>query len=86
MTLQFWAEFLISRFFWVLPMGVGVFVFIWLLLWMNKSIGVNWHNDVWERIKDDPQALADYFGDRVIAVAIAVAGLSIAGAIAGLIF
>ena len=85
MSLIFWAEFLVSRFFWIVPMGVGVLAFIWLLMWMNKSIGIHWHNDVWEVIRNDPQALADYFGDRIIAVAIAVAGLSIAGAIAGLI-
>lgn len=80
---QFWAEFLVSRFFWLLPMTIGVLSFIWLLIWMNRSIGIHWRKDVWEIIKNDPQALADYFGDRVIAVAIAVAGLSIAGAIAG---
>jgi hypothetical protein len=75
-------EFLTSRFFFIIPMIVGGMMFWYLLILMSKSIGVSWKDDVWSKIKEDPEALAHYFGMRAVAVAIAVGLFAIAGAIA----
>ena len=80
MTLQFWAEFLVSRFFFVVPMVVALAVWWWMQRWMDISAGIKFR-EVWGAIKDGNQAVADYRGRRAIAVAIIVAGVTIAGAI-----
>lgn len=38
---------------------------------MNKAIGVNFKDHVWDKIKDDPAAMADYFGKRIMGALIA---------------
>ena len=74
-------EFLTSRFSYILDGGLGIILFLGLIYLSNWSIGIFWSRDVWPAIKNDPNALARYFGWRLIALAIVVGLLAIAGAI-----
>ena len=79
--LIFFAEFMISRFFWIVPMLVTVLAFVWLILYSNKSIGIQFSTHIWPAIKDNPNAVSNWHGKRLIALSIVCAGASIAGAI-----
>ena len=43
-----------------------------LLMFIDKLNGISFTNDVWSTIKQDPRAVADYFGRRFLAGAILV--------------
>ena len=81
MSLQFWAEFLVSRFFRIVPMLAGVFAYWWTLRAMSASSHIS--TSKWlEKIDNDPQAMAHYLGLRNIGVALLMGLCAIAGAIA----
>lgn len=63
-------EFLTSKFFFVVVMIAVPVGFVLMVKYMNKSIGLDFTNDVWKVIKTDPMATALYFGVRLIAVAL----------------
>jgi hypothetical protein len=48
----------------------------YLLKIANKQLGIK-TKDIIERLYEDPQALSDYFGRRLIAAAIVILGISI---------
>jgi hypothetical protein len=54
---------------------VALIVLFQMLKRGNKAVGVD-IEDVLERLKDDPRALADYYGRRLIAAAIVVLGVA----------
>lgn len=74
-------EYTTTRFFFLVPMLVGLAVWWYMNVWMDKSAGIKFR-DVWEEIKSGNSVVGEYRGHRAIAVAIVVAGVSIAGAIA----
>ncbi len=74
-------EFMTTRFFFLVPMFVGLAAWWYTNIWMDKSAGIKF-GDVWQEIKSGNQVVGDYRGRRAIAVAIVIAGVSIAGAIA----
>jgi len=74
-------EFCTTRFFFLVPMFVGLAAWWYTNIWMDKSAGIKF-SDVWEEIRDGNETVAEYRGRRAIAVAIVIAGVSIAGAIA----
>ena len=73
-------EFMVSKFFFVVPMLVGGLAFWWLLRFMSMSGGIKW-SEVRDGINTGNMAMAVYFGCRVIAVGIAVGLFVLAGAI-----
>jgi len=72
-------EFMISKFFFVVPMLFGGLAFWWLLRFMSMSGGIEW-KVVREEIQKGNVAMALYFGLRVLAVGIAVGLFVSAGA------
>lgn len=57
--------------------AVVILTVVFLMLKMaNKSLGIKM-KDVIEKINEDPQALSDYFGRRLIAAAIVILGVSL---------
>ena len=72
-------EFLISKFFFVVPMLIGGLAFWWLLRFMSMSGGIEW-SKVRDEIEKGNVAMAVYFGLRVLAVGIAVGLFVSAGA------
>ena len=56
--------------------AVALFVLFKMLRYANKGINVKME-DIVLRLEDDPQALASYYGRRLIAAAIVVLGVSI---------
>jgi len=72
-------EFMVSKFFFVVPMLVGGLAFWWLLRFMSMSGGIEWRV-VRDEIQKGNQAMALYFGLRVLAVGIAVGLFVSAGA------
>lgn len=81
MTLQFWAEFLVSRFFYLVPMITGGLLFWWLTRFVSMGTGIR-PSEAKQEILNGNVAMAEYLGRRILAVGIAVAGCAIAGAIA----
>lgn len=71
-------EFLISKFFFVVPMLVGGLAFWWLLRFMSMSGGIEW-GTVRNEIQKGNTAMAIYFGLRVLAVGVAVGLCVLAG-------
>ena len=55
---------------------VALFILFRMLRYANKTNGVH-IEDMLERLNDDPRAVADYYGRRLIAAAIVVLGVSI---------
>lgn len=55
---------------------VALFILFLMLRYADKKRGINFA-DVLEKLNEDPQALAKYYGARVRAAAIVVAGISI---------
>lgn len=74
-------EFLTSRFSYLIDGAIGIVAFVMIIRYANWTIGIRWTKDVWPRIKDDPKAVSDYFRTRVLAIALLMAGIAIAGAI-----
>jgi len=72
-------EFMISKFFFVIPMLFGGLAFWWLLIFMSMSGGIEW-SKVRDEIEKGNVAMALYFGLRVLAVGIAVGLFVSAGA------
>lgn len=66
---------MVDAFFWSLmaKMAFPIMgaIFMWLLLKIfDKLGGRSWTDDVWETMKDDPKALALYYGARIVAFGI----------------
>ena len=71
-------EFMVSKFFFVVPMLIGGLAFWWLLRFMSMSGGIHW-SEVRDEITKGNVAMAIYFGCRVLAVGIAVGLFVLAG-------
>jgi hypothetical protein len=71
-------EFMISKFFFVVPMVIGSLAFWWILRWMGMSTGVPW-SEIYDELKKGNMAMARYFGARILAVGIVVGACVIAG-------
>lgn len=80
MTLQFWAEFLVSRFFFIVPMIIGGIIFWALVRHVSWGTGIT-HAEAKEEILAGNMAVAAYFVGRILGCALVVAGIAIAGAI-----
>lgn len=80
-TLQFFAEFLVSRFFFIVLVFVGGLAFWTMARFVSLGTGLT-REDAKEGIQDGNMAMALYFGLRVLAVGIAVGLFVLAGAVA----
>lgn len=65
-----------GKFFFLLT-GLAAFIgYVGMTRFLNWSCGVSWSRDIWPRIKDDPQAVADYFRTvRFVTALLIVAGM-----------
>lgn len=54
----------------------GICAARYLLHYFDRAAGINFVTDVWAKIKEDPKAMAWYFGCRFIGVALMV-GLAV---------
>jgi hypothetical protein len=69
-----------SKFFFLFT-GLAAFVlYVSMTRFLNWSIGVSWSRDIWPGIKDDPQAVAKYFGLVRLTTALLIAAGMLAGA------
>lgn len=75
---QMLTEFMVSKFFFLVPMTVGILEFWWVLRWMSMSTGVPW-SEVYAELKKGNMAMAFYYGMRLLVIGLVVVGLAIAG-------
>lgn len=80
-VMQFFAELMVDRFWFLIPMAAIVVLFVALMRYSNWSIGLGFKADIWPAIKDDANAVSNWHGNRLLALAIVCAGGAIAGAI-----
>ena len=71
-------EFLTSKFFFVVPMIVGAFTFLFIIKQVSLGTGIS-RSDAREEIKNGNMAMAVYFSSRILSVAIVVGLLCLAG-------
>ena len=74
-------EFLTSRFSYILDCTLWIIAFLALIKFANWSVNVFWSKDVWPKLQENADAMAHYFGLRLIAIALVVGLTAIAGAI-----
>lgn len=58
---------------------VALYILFKMLRFANRSIGVTME-EVVAKLNEDPRALADYYGRRLIAAAIVILGISLGSA------
>jgi len=56
----------------IVVIGILTWMMRMMFNYMDKSIGLNFKDDVWEKLNDEPRALAIYFGLRVFGVLLAI--------------
>lgn len=79
--MELFTDMIYGRFFFLFTMTAAVAGFVGMVRYANWSIGIKSFDEILGIIKSHPQAAAEYFKGRLIAVAIIVGASMLAGSI-----